>query len=583
MKYGVNDHQKAVSKVRNWLKQSGHTVCAVPASDSVKEGLDYSRGWAIDVQIEDQNYSLHLLLSADFPLSVPRVALVEPKKFLEWPHVEESGLLCLDDIPVLPERPEEMARDALSQACDLILKCHNELFRQSEFRREFVSYWTKGRSNSKQQVWSLLGANCITKKVCFMPLSRSFIVAEGRDDLELWHGNRFPNASKPPVEYGLHLALPEGLLHNEIPDRAQSFFEWVRVHSQPAHAIVSEIASKQERIVILISCTTETGVGQVAIEVSIKSRTLWRGFRVGKAIPPNTAIKRWGGSDVVRRLVVRADAEWVHGRDKNPATKQLANSCVALIGVGSLGSTVAVSLAQAGVGCFVIVDYDELKTENVGRHALGVQHVGTRKVDAVRLDLLQRFPHLKGVEAFPWKVGSLREEHWSKIMQCDLVITSTGEWAADGLLCSIFERTAEFPPLIVTWLEEHATAAHALAVFKPQDKPTMQFHQDGRYSKPETRWPAEGTGTLVSEPACGGHFMPYGSIELSHASTVASELAIEVLQGKTVDPVELIYSTSVQNLIELQGEWTENHERPAGFVGSFTRRRFLNNANLIQP
>ena len=56
---------------------------------------------------------------------------------------------------------------------------------------------------------------------------------------------------------------------------------------------------------------------------------------------------------------------------------------VVLVGCGSVGSLIAVELAKAGVGRFMLIDNDILGYHNVCRHQCGVHDVGRYKTDAV--------------------------------------------------------------------------------------------------------------------------------------------------------------------------------------------------------
>jgi molybdopterin-synthase adenylyltransferase len=75
-------------------------------------------------------------------------------------------------------------------------------------------------------------------------------------------------------------------------------------------------------------------------------------------------------------------------------TDALARRSVAVVGLGSGGSTVAVALAQAGVGKLVLVDRDRLEVGNVARHACGVGDLGRLKTRAVRDLVLGKNPAL---------------------------------------------------------------------------------------------------------------------------------------------------------------------------------------------
>ena len=61
----------------------------------------------------------------------------------------------------------------------------------------------------------------------------------------------------------------------------------------------------------------------------------------------------------------------------------LADCCAVFAGVGSVGSTVALMLARAGVGRFVLIDPDLLEIHNISRHMGDLSEVGRYKVDIV--------------------------------------------------------------------------------------------------------------------------------------------------------------------------------------------------------
>ncbi len=66
----------------------------------------------------------------------------------------------------------------------------------------------------------------------------------------------------------------------------------------------------------------------------------------------------------------------------------LATKKVAVVGLGSGGGLVALSLAMSGIGHFILVDDDLLEEGNVVRHVADRRYIGQYKVDAVA-DLIQ--------------------------------------------------------------------------------------------------------------------------------------------------------------------------------------------------
>lgn len=68
-----------------------------------------------------------------------------------------------------------------------------------------------------------------------------------------------------------------------------------------------------------------------------------------------------------------------------------------LVGCGSVGSLVALELAKAGVGRFLLIDNDILGYHNICRHQCGILDVGKYKTDAVKERILQINPSAKVV------------------------------------------------------------------------------------------------------------------------------------------------------------------------------------------
>lgn len=78
---------------------------------------------------------------------------------------------------------------------------------------------------------------------------------------------------------------------------------------------------------------------------------------------------------------------------RDPAVLEvLRRSSVGIAGAGGLGSTVAISLARAGVGRLVIADFDRVEPSNLGRQQYFVDQVGLVKVEALRENLLRINP-----------------------------------------------------------------------------------------------------------------------------------------------------------------------------------------------
>lgn len=76
----------------------------------------------------------------------------------------------------------------------------------------------------------------------------------------------------------------------------------------------------------------------------------------------------------------------------------MLNKGALFIGCGSVGSLVAVELAKAGVGRFMLIDNDIFNYHNICRHQCGIYDVGKYKTDAVAERILQINPYAQVIK-----------------------------------------------------------------------------------------------------------------------------------------------------------------------------------------
>ncbi|HEX3716485.1 MAG TPA: ThiF family adenylyltransferase [Verrucomicrobiae bacterium] len=105
-------------------------------------------------------------------------------------------------------------------------------------------------------------------------------------------------------------------------------------------------------------------------------------------------------------------------------TDVLAAKTVGIVGLGSGGSPIAVELAKAGIGHFVLIDFDRLELSNVARHVCGTSDLGRFKTFAVRDAIHQRNPHAH-VRTLEIDVNLNRDECSSALTDADLIICAS--------------------------------------------------------------------------------------------------------------------------------------------------------------
>jgi len=92
-------------------------------------------------------------------------------------------------------------------------------------------------------------------------------------------------------------------------------------------------------------------------------------------------------SDEMERLLYARHTPGVHDRVKKAS--------VGIMGLGGLGSVLAVALARVGVGHLLLADFDVVEPSNLNRQQYFVDQVGMKKTDALRHNLSRVNPYLE--------------------------------------------------------------------------------------------------------------------------------------------------------------------------------------------
>ena len=81
-----------------------------------------------------------------------------------------------------------------------------------------------------------------------------------------------------------------------------------------------------------------------------------------------------------------------HGED---VQKKFSVATVAICGLGGLGSNIAISLARAGIGKLILIDFDRVDITNLHRQQYKANQIGMNKTDALRNNLLEIAPYIE--------------------------------------------------------------------------------------------------------------------------------------------------------------------------------------------
>ncbi|ANG99101.1 ubiquitin-activating enzyme [Brucella pseudogrignonensis] len=526
--------------------------------------------WRVSITFSDGNTRrIDVVATASYPRMPVRTALVDHPNALTWPHVEGDGILCLlpNMSEVDPDDPAAVAENLLIRSVRLIEELLQGDIVERDFKEEFLTYWAYKTHFDGSRLFSLIRAIPPSRTICVWKGEGVTVVGENEKALLTWVERRYGGVVTGSIAQGAFLWMETPPLPSQYPSTAADL-NLLASELGPDSVKVLEEAARQipEEIVTVVGAEGRGGAGLIAVRAlnpkfarsrsSPVAEPVTKGFRAGNAPPILINQRFFGGTPVVRSSVQRADAAWIHGRGQDTRTERLLSSTVVVIGCGSVGAPVACLLAQAGVGHLVLVDLDELSWPNVGRHPLGATAIGQNKAIALAERLQVDYPHLL-IESRSYGMSALLQLDTALLVEADLMISATGSWAAEHALNDWHIEQGRKKPVLYCWTEAHACAGHAVAIAEHGGCLQCHLSRTGTPDFKVVDWP-DGQGQTREEPACGAHYQPYGPVELSFVTAMASEMALDCLLETPSTSTHRIFSASRKRIEMLGGTYSAN-------------------------
>lgn len=106
-------------------------------------------------------------------------------------------------------------------------------------------------------------------------------------------------------------------------------------------------------------------------------------------------------------------------RNVKGIAKKLKKAKVCILGLGGLGTNVAVLLARAGIGHLKLVDFDIVEASNLNRQQYRISHIGIKKTEAIKTIIKEINPFVE-VDTLDIKVD--RENISSVVGDVEIVV-----------------------------------------------------------------------------------------------------------------------------------------------------------------
>ena len=200
---------------------------------------------------------------------------------------------------------------------------------------------------------------------------------------------------------------------------------------------------------------------------------------------------------------------------------------IIIIGAGSIGSNLAHYLQVAGVTNFIIIDPQDLKYENLGRHTGNFEQVIYNKSDVIQQNLYKKFPLTK-CQAICNNYILEMQDNEKIFHDSDLIIDTTGDATSHIGLLRWLKQSEYNKNIVLCGVEPFMTMGHIL-VANSQNADYIINRYDDNYlyklrflDKPLSK----------KEAGCVPYYFEYGGLDFIEYTMQAARLITAVLNKK---------------------------------------------------
>ena len=114
--------------------------------------------------------------------------------------------------------------------------------------------------------------------------------------------------------------------------------------------------------------------------------------------------------------------------------QKFSSATVAICGLGGLGSNIAISLARAGIGKLILIDFDEVDITNHHRQQYKASQIGRNKTDALSENLKEIAPYI-GIESHTVRIA---EDNAAELLKdADIICEAFDDAEAKAMLTNL--------------------------------------------------------------------------------------------------------------------------------------------------
>jgi molybdopterin/thiamine biosynthesis adenylyltransferase len=521
----------------NWYLASRYRLEECTAEDPdypsvLKSYSNIAVVWKIKIGCTARPLTLIVAFPSIFPDALPKIYLSK-KDFAEIfpiPHLDSNRFICTRDPEVVFIR-EDSVNEGVQELIDVAIQTVMDGLQgmnSDDFVEEFLAYWNDGAMNMK--ALSLFAPSDRISRLKLVRLSKKvrgyadLIIAKTSEQATRWLKNLGVDIAGLVAEEAVYLPLPKPF--ETLPESNRDILEMISNAGEGYSKALQDFFNERDsHLFVIFSVPLEEGRVMAGWKHSEWSEEIQKGFRLHH-IPLEVRLNKTGQTSIQRLAVERVDRERLFSRGGTGLKHRLRDASVAIVGCGSIGSPLAVSLSQSGILKFLLVDKERLESENVPRHVCGFSEVGLRKSIALKDAIAAHLPYVE-CDSRCEDVLELLKEDSSILNRFDLVVMATGSFPVERRLNTLLRSGIITSPVVYTWIEPYGVAGHILYLHPEQggcylccfDNDKFRFSVISNQQRFYKR-----------ESGCQSTFLPYSNLEVDHFVTVASKIISHFLE-----------------------------------------------------
>lgn len=505
------------------------------------------------VNIEEREVIIQIAFSKCFPYELPKIFMKDPCSLGFLPHNEKDGYLCFVDSEGLNldvYNPCYIVEESIERTINLLTKGYNNDL-VDDFVNDFELYWAQQQKTEeiylqfnpvKQiQTFEVLVNQKSKLNIAVDKSERTVLDGLGNIfKIESWEDFSRVRGIYIPLRYKSTIAPPKFDSTVQFQDIKELVYGNLSSSNKSRlKEILSRHRVKKDSIHFIMLSIPRPAGGEVLIALKLYNFKA-KGCSIKSSLTyKHPLAKNVTNFEIVPLIVQRQNIN--HLIMRTGGENDFENKKVAIIGVGAVGSRIAVEMIRAGVTEMTLIDQDVISTDNVFRHELGMDKLfywdvekNLRRIPksmALKLELEKKYPMV----SLKYLYQDVLDIDTRELLEYQLIIVAIGSTPVERYLNKVFHSHASGPPVIYTWTEPLGIGGHALVTLNKTKRGCFECLYTSKEAtttlKNSASFTAPNQVFSKSITGCGGTFSPYGSLDALQTAVLASRLAISVLKG----------------------------------------------------